>query len=81
MLAERIRTAIERTDMRSDTGQVFHVTVSIGMAVIGPSSCSRPTRALHWADKALYQAKSQGRNRVVVADPWMLNTTIAELPA
>ncbi len=62
--AERIRSKMERTEMPMHGT----VTVSLGVAVFDPS---RPDPSvdilLRRADAALYQAKSQGRNRVVRA--------------
>jgi PleD family two-component response regulator len=39
------------------------VTMSMGMAIGIPSSACSPTEALEYADAALYEAKSEGRNR------------------
>ncbi|MGA0611526.1 sensor domain-containing diguanylate cyclase [Caldimonas sp. KR1-144] len=43
------------------------VTASIGVAVSVPTSEHAPQQLLRGADRALYEAKAQGRNRVVLA--------------
>jgi diguanylate cyclase (GGDEF)-like protein len=64
-VAERIRSEIAAMDP-SGLGLNEHITVSIGVAVADTHSSD--VRALiETADDALYRAKKQGRNRVVVA--------------
>lgn len=48
----------------SDTAPV--VTISIGLAQLDPSQVDKFATLFDQADKALYQAKSKGRNRMVV---------------
>jgi diguanylate cyclase (GGDEF)-like protein len=67
--AERIRKAVEALAVEhraSRAGMVL--TVSIGVAVVGPDIRRTPGGALQLADEALYQAKSHGRNRVEIMD-------------
>ncbi|PKO30890.1 MAG: hypothetical protein CVU34_18535 [Betaproteobacteria bacterium HGW-Betaproteobacteria-7] len=63
-LAERFRAASADHDIRLADGQLVRVTFSMGLA--DASEVSLET-ALNRADEALYEAKRQGRNRVVVA--------------
>jgi two-component system, cell cycle response regulator len=61
---ERIRRSVSRSPIRVE-GDLVKVTVSIG----GVSSVLHSTDSLlKLADEALYQAKSSGRNRVVMSD-------------
>ena len=46
-----------------------HVTISVGVASMVPGMGDRPDALIQAADDALYQAKENGRNRIVVADP------------
>jgi diguanylate cyclase (GGDEF)-like protein len=62
---ERIREAIEKTPLSSPSGGDVHVTMSFGIAVLGERA-REPDDLIKKADKALYQAKKSGRNRVEI---------------
>ncbi|MDR3088573.1 MAG: diguanylate cyclase [Desulfobulbaceae bacterium] len=62
-IAERLRQAITNATIESDKGAI-RCTVSIGVSVAGDAGLEA---ALAVADKCLYTAKENGRNRVVVA--------------
>ncbi|PTQ71079.1 sensor domain-containing diguanylate cyclase [Pseudomonas sp. GV071] len=64
LIGERIRAAVAREPI--DAGEVeLQLTISIGSAVTQPQE--NPEQALKRADKALYHAKGNGRNRVEFA--------------
>ncbi len=63
-VAERIRSTIEKHNFQFD-GKSIPVTISIGVATLDSTS-KQPEDLIAQADKALYDAKSQGRNRVCV---------------
>src|SRR5690606_18426097 len=70
-LAQRLREVAG--EMPVDVGgQLVYVTVSIGLVEIEGSQT--PEAVLSWADAAMYEAKLQGRNQVVVrpaeAEDW-----------
>lgn len=68
-IAERMRLAICGLAIEHRGSQLGRVvTISIGVAVVEPSSARRPRGALQLADQALYKAKLDGRNRVEVLD-------------
>jgi diguanylate cyclase (GGDEF)-like protein len=69
-IAERIRLAVANTAFRSQAGEALQVTISIGLAMLPMEPGKRDIGSLAEklvasADKALYQAKHNGRNRVV----------------
>lgn len=66
-LAERIREALDSSEVPIDH-QRLHVTASFGVATVCAGD-KEPERVLGRADTALYAAKAQGRNRVVVDVP------------
>jgi len=63
--AERVREQFGAVQHRSPAGRSFTVTASLGVATAA-SSCDGEA-LLQTADDALYRAKSEGRDRVVVA--------------
>jgi two-component system, cell cycle response regulator len=62
--AHRIRTAIEREAMLAGPALPISITVSAGVAVM-PDDARSAGELVSAADKALYAAKTAGRNRVV----------------
>jgi diguanylate cyclase (GGDEF)-like protein len=64
-IAERIRLAVAQEDFQ--IGQVaVKVTISVGLASSGSNSTLSLPATINCADRAMYQAKQQGRNRSVV---------------
>ena len=64
-LAERLRKKVQRLVFESNKGS-FSVSISIGVSSIAPGEIKEETTLLGEADQALYLAKSEGRNKVVV---------------
>lgn len=63
-LVDRMRVAVDQVHMRAPGGEPVRVTFSAGLA------CYRPGESIDLvierADRALYRAKSEGRNRTVL---------------
>ncbi|KQQ33118.1 diguanylate cyclase [Duganella sp. Leaf126] len=67
VFAERLRQRVAQSPLQLDGGVRLHVTVSIGIAVMGGGQPGGDA-ALIRADQALYRAKRAGRNRVALQD-------------
>lgn len=63
MVAERIRKNIEKKEFEYED-QKFHVTISIGAAVLQKNDFLSAKQLVDNADQALYISKENGRNRV-----------------
>ncbi len=64
-LAERVRSALARAPFTASDGKAFYVTASFGVVTASASDVSHIEALVRVADRALYDAKSAGRNRIV----------------
>ena len=68
-VAEKIRQAVEKMAIAHSKSSVAPcVTLSLGVATLVPDDQGTPELLIKCADKALYLAKSSGRNRVMVLE-------------
>ncbi len=63
IVAARIRASMEAEKFTHGSGKTVNVTISIGVTEYCPDENISPF--VHRADKAMYMAKQQGRNKVV----------------
>jgi diguanylate cyclase (GGDEF)-like protein len=64
---ERIRTILENLCVEHD-GKVIPVSASVGCSSRAELQSPSPSALIALADKRLYRAKQEGRNRVVSQD-------------
>lgn len=67
IFSERLRETIERHEFRHGADSVY-LTASIGFALSSPFSSVDEKNLVRLADKALYEAKDAGRNRIFYFD-------------
>jgi len=64
-LGERLRQSVEAMHIEYE-GQIVSRTISIGIACLQDKTLTNEDLLLKQADQAMYQAKLEGRNRVVL---------------
>ena len=64
-IAERIRQAVARHAIQIG-GTTVSATLSLGVVSTDPGQAPPLDELIEFADRALYKAKEQGRNRVIV---------------
>ncbi len=74
-LAEKTRALIAQIEL---SGVDRSITASLGVAIL-PNDAVDPETLIRKADRALYAAKAQGRNRVLVVDEGILATEPLDL--
>jgi len=68
ILAEKIRCELESTGLQHGGSPLGVVTISLGISASVGAEIDTPTALIETADKALYIAKSSGRNRTVISN-------------
>ncbi|WP_078754044.1 ammonium transporter [Enterovibrio nigricans] len=66
LLADRLRGSVEQLNIPHADSELAIVTVSIGLSYVSTATTREKSLFFDEADKALYKAKHDGRNRVVV---------------
>ena len=64
-VAERLRIKVDEYPFTINASQL-HITVSLGVSEFSAEPCSAPLDLIDRADKALYESKKMGRNRVTL---------------
>lgn len=68
VIAEHLRANVKALDMpHGGAASADRVTISLGVASSAQEAAVSPAELLRLADEALYQAKLQGRNQVVIS--------------
>jgi two-component system cell cycle response regulator len=65
IVGERIRKKVEDFEFK-DEHHSIHKTISVGIASLPNETIKDEFQLLEWSDKALYDAKMTGRNKVIV---------------
>lgn len=68
-MAQRIQQSLQASQIPHLASTVAKVvTCSVGVAAVTPDMSNDASELVERADVALYRAKRQGRNRIVIAD-------------
>jgi len=76
--AERIRDAVAQAQALTPEGLRLRATVSIGGAFAGDALKADPAQWCARADHQLYQAKSEGRDRTCIEQPFLSDVSADE---
>jgi len=69
MIAEKIKKSVEKLTIRGEFSKApVEITVSIGLYSTQPDSNTTKNQIIEGADKALYEAKENGKNQIRVYD-------------
>lgn len=68
-IAEKIRSLVEEKEIEHKASELYrYITISIGIATIKPAESISFNTLITRADYVLYEAKSTGRNKVLIED-------------